>query len=41
MDMVPDASAVGSSVSVQVRTYPDVAHVCGMFWQKSGPDIDH
>ena len=41
MNMVPYTSAVGSLMSVQVRTYPDVAHVSGMFWQKSSPDIDH
>ena len=41
MNMVPYASAVGSLMSVQVRTYPDIAHVSGMFWQKSSPDIDH
>ena len=41
MNMVPYALAVGSLMSVQVRTYPDVAHVSGMFWQKSSPDIDH
>ena len=41
MNMVPYASTVGSLMSVQVRTYPDIAHVSGMFWQKSSPDIDH
>ena len=43
MNMVPYASAVGSlmSVQVQVRTYPDVVYVSGIFWQKSSPDIDH
>ena len=43
MNMVPYASAVGSlmSVHVQVRTYPDVVYVFGIFWQKSSPDIDH
>ena len=41
MNMVPYASAVGSLMSVPVRTYPDVAYVSGMFWQKSSPDIDH
>ena len=41
MNMVPYALAVGSLMSVQVRTYPDIAHVSGMFWQKSSPDIDH
>jgi hypothetical protein len=38
---VPYASAVGSLMSAQVRAYPDVVHVSGMFWQKSSPDIDH
>ena len=43
MSMVLYASAVGSlmSVQVQVRTYPDVVYVSGIFWQKSSPDIDH
>ena len=41
MYMVPYASAVGSLMSAQVRTYPDIAHVSGIFWQKSIPDIDH
>ena len=41
MNMAPYASAVRSLMSVQVRTYPDVAHISGMFWQKSNPDIDH
>ena len=41
MNMVPYASAVGSLMNVQVRTYPDVAYVSGIFWQKSSPDIDH
>lgn len=31
MYMVPYASDVGSLMSAQVRTYPDVAHVSGMF----------
>ena len=41
--MVPYASAVESlmSVQVQVRTYPDVVYVSGIFWQKYSPDIDH
>ena len=34
------ASAVGSLMNVQVRTYPDVAYVSRIFWQKSSPDID-
>ena len=41
MNMVPYASAVGSLMSAQVRTYPDIAHVSGMFRQKSSPDIDY
>ena len=41
MNMVLYTSAIGSLMSVQVRTYPDVAHVSGMFWQKSSPNIDH
>jgi hypothetical protein len=41
MNMVPHALAIESSMSAQVRTYPDVFHVSGMFWQKSSPDIDH
>ena len=32
MNMVPYASAIESLMSVQVRTYPDVAHVSEMFW---------
>jgi hypothetical protein len=35
------ASAVGSLMSTQVRTYPDTINVSGMFWQMSNPDIDH
>ena len=31
MNMVLYTSAIGSLMSVQVRTYPDVAHVSGMF----------
>ena len=38
---VPYASAIGILMSVQVRTYPNVAYVSGIFWQKSNPDIDH
>ena len=41
INMVPYASAVGSLMNVQVRTYPAVAYVSGIFWQKSSPDIDH
>ena len=42
-NMVPNASTVGSlmSVQVQVRTYPDVVYVSEIFWQKSSSDIDH
>ena len=32
MNMVPYASAVGSLINVQVRTYPDVAYVSEIFW---------
>jgi len=31
MNMVPYASVVGSFMSAQVRTYPDVVQVSGMF----------
>ena len=43
MNMVPYAWAVGSlmSIQVQVKTYPNVVYVSGMFLQKSSPDIDH
>ena len=41
INMVPYASAVGSLMNVQVRTYPNVAYVSGIFWQKSSPYIDH
>jgi hypothetical protein len=41
MNMVPYASAVESFMSAQIRTYPDIVHVSGLFWQKSSPDIDH
>ena len=41
MNMVPYASAVGSLINVQVRTYLDIAYVSGIFWQKSSPDIDN
>ena len=36
MNMVSYALTVGSlmSVQVQVRTYPDVVYVSGIFWQK-------
>jgi hypothetical protein len=35
------ASAVGSLMSTQIRSYPDIVYVSGLFWQKSSPDIDH
>jgi hypothetical protein len=35
------ASVVGSLMSTQIRSYPDIIHVSGLFWQKSSPDIDH
>jgi hypothetical protein len=35
------ASVVGSLMSTQIRSYPDIVHVSGLFWQKSSPDIDH
>ena len=41
MNMVQYASAVGSLMNVQVRTYLDIAYVFGIFWQKSSPDINH
>ena len=41
MNMVPDASAVESSMSVQVKTYPDVVYVSEIFWQKPSLNIDH
>ena len=41
MNMVPYTSAVGSLMNVQVRTYPDVSYISGIFWQKSSLDIDH
>ena len=41
MNIVSYASAVGSLINIQVRTYPDVAYVSGIFWQKSSLDIDH
>ena len=41
MNMILYALAVGSLMSVQVKTYPDVVHVSKKFWQKSSPDIDH
>ena len=31
MNMVPYASTIESLMSVQVRTYPDVAHISRMF----------
>jgi hypothetical protein len=41
MNMIPYALAVGSFISAQIRTYPDVVHVSGLFWQKFSPYIDH
>ena len=41
INMVPYALAVESLMNVQVRTYPDIAYVSGIFWQKSSPDIDN
>jgi len=41
MNMVPYASAIGSLMNIQVTTYPDVAYISGIFWQKSSLDIDH
>jgi hypothetical protein len=35
------ASAVESLMSTQIRYYPDIVHVSGLFWQKSSPDIHH
>jgi hypothetical protein len=35
------ASVVGSLMSTQTRSYPDIVHISGLFWQKSSPDIDH
>jgi hypothetical protein len=35
------ASAVGSLMSTQIKSYPDIVHVSGLFWQKSTPDIDY
>jgi hypothetical protein len=35
MNTVQYASAVGSFMSAQASTYPNVVHVSGMFWQKS------
>ena len=40
-NMVPCASAVESLRSAQTRTYPDIVHLFGLFWQKSNLDIDH
>jgi hypothetical protein len=35
------ASAVGSLMSTQIRSYPNIVHVSKLFWQNSSPDIDH
>jgi hypothetical protein len=34
-------SALGSLMSTQIRPYPDMIHISGLFWQKSSSDIDH
>jgi hypothetical protein len=31
--MVPYASAVGSLMNGKDRTYPDIVHISGLFWQ--------
>ena len=41
MNMVSFASAIENLMNVQVRTYPDVAYVSEIFWQKSSPNIDN
>ena len=41
MNMVPYASAVGSLMSAQVRTYPDVVLCIRNILQKSSSDLDH
>ena len=41
MNMVPYASAVGSSMNKQVWYYPKVIHISGLFLAISSPDIDH
>jgi hypothetical protein len=28
-------------MSTQIRYYPDIVHISGLFWQKSSPEIDH
>jgi hypothetical protein len=35
------ASAVGSLMSTQIRSYPNIVYVSRLFWQKSSPDINH
>jgi hypothetical protein len=35
------ASVVGSLTSTQIRPYPNIVHISGLFCQKSSPDIDH
>jgi hypothetical protein len=35
------ALAVGSLMSTQIRSYPDIVYVSELFWQKSSPDMDH
>jgi hypothetical protein len=34
------ASAVGSLMSVWIKSYSDIVHITGMFWQKSNLYID-
>jgi hypothetical protein len=35
------ASAVRSLISTQIRYYPNIVHISGLFWQKSSLEIDH
>jgi hypothetical protein len=35
------ASAVGSFISVWIKSFPDIVYISGKFWQKSNLDIDH
>lgn len=41
MNMVPYASAVGSSKNAKVWYYPKVVHISGLFLAISSPDKDH
>ena len=41
METVVYASAVESFISAQVKNYPDIVRVSGLFWQKFNPAIDH